>query len=189
MTVATAKPSEPRTRHWTREEFYKLAEDGWFQGQRVLLLEGEIIQMPPMKHPHALGVSKVMNAIRKIFAEDVWVRQDMPLNATEDSDPEPDIAVASEPMEKYRDHPESALLIVEVSDTTLALDRRKAAVYAQANVGEYWIVNIPERQLEIYRSPDPGQRKYREHRVVAQSDWIAPLARPDSSIRVSDLLP
>jgi Uma2 family endonuclease len=142
-----------------------------------------------MKHPHALAASKTVNQLRKIFGDSHWVREDKPLNATEDSDPEPDIAVASEPMEKYRDHPEMALLIVEVSDTTLALDRRKAAVYAQANVSEYWIVNIPERHLEIYRSPDPGQRKYREHRVVAQSDSIAPLARPGSSIRVSDLLP
>src|SRR3954466_10717031 len=150
MTVATLPTSEPRTRRWTREEFYKLAEEGWFQGQRVLLLEGEIIQMPAMKHAHAWGSSRARDTLIRIFGADHWVRDAMPLNASDDSDPEPDILVTELPMTAYKDHPKTGILVIEVSDTTLRLDRRKAAVYAEAGVAEYWILNLNDRQLEVY---------------------------------------
>lgn len=193
MTVATIPtsepPSEPRSKRWTLEEFYKLTEDGWFKGQRVLLLDGEIIQMPPMKHPHAWSVSKVYDSLRQIFGDRHWVRQDMPLNASDRSDPEPDVAVTEFPMKKYKDHPATAILVVEIAESSLPLDRKKVAVYAEAGVTEYWILNLKDRQLEVFRSPDAATRTYRETRIVAQNDSIAPLAAPNAAVKVSDLLP
>jgi Uma2 family endonuclease len=189
MTVATLPTSEPQTRRWTREEFYKLADEGWFQGQRVLLLEGEIIQMPAMKHPHTWSTSTTADKLKAVFGPQHWVREEKPFNAADDSDPEPDVLVTELPKDAYKDHPSTAVLIVEVSDTTLRLDRRKAAVYAEAGVPEYWILNLPERQLEVYRSPDKSGRSYEDHRVLSERESIAPLTRPNNLIVVKDLLP
>ncbi|MBC8108126.1 MAG: Uma2 family endonuclease [Anaerolineae bacterium] len=188
MTTTFPKLANPQTRRWTREEFYQLAEDGWFEGQRVLLLEGEIIQTPPMKHPHALAVAKVVDVMRKLFP-DSWIRQDMPLNATDDSDPEPDIAVLEKPMSAYRDHPETAVLIIEVSDTSVNLDRRKASVYAEANVQDYWILNIRDNQLEVFRQPDRSARKYTDQQIIPATGSIAPLVKPLAVIAVVEMLP
>jgi Uma2 family endonuclease len=186
MTVATLPTSEPQTRRWTREEFYKLSEEGWFQGQRVLLLEGEIIQTPAMKHPHAWSTSMAAQVCRRVFGEQHWVREQMPLNATEASDPEPDVLVSELPMASYKDHPVSAILVIEVSDTTLRLDRRKAAVYAEASVKEYWILNLNDRQLEVYRSPNPASRSYRDHRIIKENETVSPLTKPQAIISVKE---
>jgi Uma2 family endonuclease len=189
VTVSLAPTSEPITRRWTTKEFYQLAEDGWFEGQRVLLLEGEIIQLPPMNHPHAFAATLVRNFLLKAFGDDHWVREDKPLNATEDSDPEPDLAVSEHPMREYRDHPSSAILVVEVSDTTVPLDRRKAAIYAEAGVQEYWLLNLKDRQLEVYRLPDRQGRSYGQHQILSENDSIAPSAKPSASVVIKELLP
>lgn len=95
--------------------------------------------------------------------------------------------------EYVTEHPRTALLVVEVADTTLALDRdQKARIYARAGIPEYWIVNLPERCLEVYRDPvaDPGQpASYRATMKRGPSETIAPLAAPSASVPVADLLP
>ena len=112
----------------------------------------------------------------------------MPLNLGRDSDPEPDLAVVRGRIEDYSDHPTTALLIVEVSDTTLRLDRRKAGLYAAAGIAEYWIVNLNERQVEVHRSPQ-ADGEYAERRVISAGESLAPLGRSTLSIKVMDLLP
>ena len=89
----TARIAEPQARRWTREEFYRLAEDGWFNGQRVQLLNGRIIQMPPQGHAHAKALSFINTWLNRHFADRYWIRIQMPLSVAPDSDPEPDAAV------------------------------------------------------------------------------------------------
>ena len=94
-----------------------------------------------------------------------------------------------------RGNPTTALLIVEVSETTLAFDRRhKASLYAAAGIADYWIVNLVQRQLEVYRSPvsDAAQLfgfGYSSRTILDAGDAVAPLAAPKANVAVADLLP
>jgi Uma2 family endonuclease len=185
MTVRTA---EPQTKRWTRQEYYRLAEEGYFQGKRVQLLEGEIIEMAPQGHAHAKAVSITSRLLQEAFGPDCWVREEKPLNVGRRSDPEPDVAVVAGGPDDFSDHPTTAFLVVEISDTSLALDRRKVALYAAAGVEEYWIVDLTDRRLEVYRSPERAAREYAEKRVLSENESVAPLARPQAVIKVNELL-
>src|SRR5437763_345690 len=141
--------TEPRTFRWTREEFYRLADSGCFNNRRVELIEGEIIEMPVQKHPHVVSLTRTAKILDSLFGNKFWIRTQLPLNLGPLSDAEPDVAVVAGTVDDYTDHPTSALLLVEVSETTLAFDRgRKGSLYAAAGVQDYWIVNLVERQLE-----------------------------------------
>ena len=118
----------------------------------------------------------------------------MPLALDPDSEPKPDIAVVLGSPRDYRDaHPTSAELIVEVADSTLAYDReRKAKLYAQAGIQECWILNLLDRQLEIYRQPKSvpaSTPSYNNHEVKTSSETIIPCRGPQKSIVIADLLP
>jgi Uma2 family endonuclease len=183
MTVTTA---EPRTKRWTREEFYLLAEQGYFRGKRVQLIDAEIIEMAPQGHPHSKMISYLTHWAVAAFGSDHLVRIQMPLNANAYSDPEPDIAII--PWQKYSDHPETAQLIIEVSDSSLLLDRGKASTYATSKIEDYWIVNLPAGQLEVHRRPLLDQARYEEVTVYKPGQSIAPLARPDALLDIDEML-
>ena len=184
-------------RRWTRMEYLKMAEAGVFApGERVELIDGEIISMTPQKSPHAVAGGLVEDALRAAFGPGFHVRSQRPLSLGPDSEPEPDAAVVRGTLRDYVDaHPTMAVLIVEVSDTTLAFDReRKAGVYAKAGIREYWILNLIDRVLEVYRDPGPlreipSQIGYRSIRNFGPSETVNPLALPPAAVRVADLLP
>lgn len=187
----TLQVAEPQTKRWTREQFYRLSDEGWFSGQRVQLIEGRIIQMPPQGHAHVLAVVRTRKALERVFGQGFWIREEKPLNVGAQSDPEPDLAVAQGLPEEFTDHPATAVLVVEVSDSSLALDRKKADLYASAMVQQYWIVNLPERRLEVHRGPladassEFGHR-YAIHEVImpGQNVMIG-----QGAIALNDLLP
>jgi Uma2 family endonuclease len=184
-----------QTRLWTRQEYERLVAEGFFHPEeRLELVDGEIIRMTPQGSPHATASSLAADTLRTCFGPSHLVRVQMPLALGPDSEPEPDIAVVVGNARDYRDaHPQTAVLIVEVSDTTLTYDReRKARLYARATIPEYWIVNLLERRLEVYRdsiSTGAGGPAYRTRVILDPSKTIAPLAAPSSSIAVADLLP
>ena len=182
MTVATA---EPRTKRWTREEFYLLAEQGYFRGKRVQLIDGEIIEMAPQGHPHSNTITYLTHWAVAAFGADHLVRVQMPLNANAYSDPEPDIAVIAR--QKYSDHPASAVLIIEVSDSSLLLDRRKARLYAASGIEEYWIVNLAEGQVEVHQRPVVAEERYEQTTVFKRGQSVAPLTRPGTELKVTEL--
>lgn len=111
------------------------------------------------------------------------------------SEPEPDVAVAQGTMSDYQDHPATALLIVEVSDTRVTYDLgRKANLYAAAGIADDWTLNLGTRSLHVYRAPiaDPAAEfghKYSQLSVLDEADHISPLAAPGAIVRVADLLP
>lgn len=186
-----------RVRHWTREEYAKMAEAGIFApGERVELVEGEIIQMTPQRSPHAVAVSLVYEELRSAFGPGSYVRQQLPLALGEESEPEPDAGVVRGAPRDYVDaHPGTALLVVEVSEATLEFDRGpKARMYAKARIPEYWLLNLIERVLEVRRDPGPAcdgspEFSYRQFRRYAPQETVRPLAAPGREIRVGDLLP
>jgi Uma2 family endonuclease len=192
--VATAKP---RARLWTLDEYYRLADLGLFRNQHVEMIEGRIIQMPVQKNIHAISLGLSGDVLRVVFGPGHWVRLQMPLHLSRRSAPEPDLAAVIGTPRDYltTDHPRTALLVVEISDTTLSYDRnRKASLYARAGIADYWIVNLVDRQLEIRRNPipDPTARyrfRYADVTVLSPADQATPLAAPHARITVADLLP
>jgi len=177
------------------QEYDRMVAAGVFHPEeRLELLQGEIIPMTPQGSGHAAAVRLLEEALRKVFTAGFDVRTQMPLALEPDSEPEPDVAVVVGAPRDYRDeHPRSAILVAEVADSTLLYDReRKALIYARAGIQEYWLLNLVDRCLEIYRDPAPvgaAAPGYRSIRVARADETIAPLARPEVSISVSDLLP
>ncbi len=188
--------ADPRARFWTRDEFHRMADLGFFAGQRAELLEGEIMVFSPQKPAHFVAVDQVADLLRQHFAKGFHVRMQGPLDLGPHSEPEPDVAVVKGSRASYRTrHPKSAVLIVEVSDTTLLNDRnRKASLYARAGVADYWIVNLVNRQLEVYRDPQPDSTRpyghgYGATTILGPGRSVSPLAAPKVSLAVADLLP
>ena len=152
----------PRRHRITVEHFYRMAEAGLFAGdERVELIEGEIIDVPPMGHAHAGVLDHLAKLLMSSVGARAIVRQQLPLRLSEDSEPLPDIAVARPRDDGYiRGHPTGAetLLVVEVSSTTLRFDRNvKVPMYARYGVHEVWVVDVGGQQIHRYSSPRDGQ--------------------------------
>jgi Uma2 family endonuclease len=181
---------------WTREEYYRLAEDGYFAGKRVMLIDGEIIAMTPQNEPHSTGIIVTAVALHAAFGDEMTYRQQMPLNLGQSSDPEPDVAVeAGPPRSQPRRHPTTALLVVEIADSSLAYDTGdKASLYAAGGIADYWVVDLVHNRLIVFRDPKPDAAArfghgYSSIRYLDRADAVAPLAAPTSPVAVADLLP
>jgi Uma2 family endonuclease len=188
--------TEPRIHQWTRDEYYKMAEAGLFDGKHVELIQGQVIEISPMGSPHITAVTLVADVLRQVFMAGYFIRVQGPLDCGELSEPEPDVAVISGNVRDYTDaHPTTATLVVEVADTSLAYDRTtKASLYAKAGMADYWIVNLIERQLAVYRHPtvdaaQPYGFGYAEVTIRTATDSVAPLAMPQAHIAVAEVLP
>ena len=189
--------SSPQRRLWTRAEFERLADAGIFgPEERLELIEGEIVVTPPCTPPHAVGISLAWKALIDIRPDLLHTRIRMPLCLNDFSQPEPDIAVVAGSIRDYAQaHPTTAVLIVEISDTTLAYDRRtKTGLYARAGVAEYWIVNLVDRVLEVHRQPAPMTdmpigHGYRSVVQYTAEQTVSPLAAPAQAVAVAALLP
>ena len=175
--------------YWTREEYERRVEEGFFQpGERLELVDGVLYEMSPQKPYHTKGVSLANIQLLPLFSKDSYVRVQMPLALDPASEPEPDIAVVpGSPRSEGPSHPTSALLIVEVAESSLRHDRKKARVYARAGIPEYWLTNLVDWQLEVYRDPQDGE--YRSHTILRSGESISPLVRPELRIAVADLFP
>jgi Uma2 family endonuclease len=198
MTLIASQPSPaPQPHKFTREEYYQMGEMGIFRNQRVELIEGEIIDMAPQKDIHAVAIMLVQEAIRKGLP-DYLVRCQLPLTLNDKTEPELDISVVPGKPRDYLGlgrHPSTAILVVEVSDSTLRFDRtEKASLYARAGVADYWIINLVENCVEVMRDPEENASgmygyKYRTVATVRASEAISPLTKPEVRISVAELLP
>lgn len=172
--------------------YFDLVERGLIgQDDHVELLEGLVVASPPQNPLHASVTMSVEAALRRAIGDRASLRIQMPLLAGPRSVPEPDIAVVSGTARDYRDrHPDRALLVVEIADTSLPQDRlTKSRIYARAGVPEYWIVNLRERRLEIHVGPDPQRRLYTAVRTAGAADRVELSAFPGTSVAVADLVP
>jgi len=183
--------AEVETFHrWTREEYERMAAEGYFHPEaRVELIEGIVHDMAPKGSFHSTAVSLLQQALRKVFLSGFDVRGQLPLALGEDSEPEPDVAVVpGGPRDYTHGHPTTALLVVEVSDSSLLYDRRtKLPLYARHGIQECWVVNLRNKTLEVYREPSDGL--YRSRTALQAGDTVSPLARPEAVIPVADLMP
>jgi Uma2 family endonuclease len=161
-----------------------------------MLLDGRIYQMAIPGPPHNVGVGLADYVFKAIFATGYWVRIQMPLVLGQWTDPVPDIAVLTGSVRDYvATQPTTAELVVEVADTSLAIDTgEKAELYAAAGIADYWVVDLNNRVLIIHRDPrpDPGRQSgssYRTVRTLTPGQTVSPLAAPHATVGVGDLLP
>jgi Uma2 family endonuclease len=194
--MASALEREATTRRWRRIEYERLVDLGVFMGEHLELLDGVLVVREPQGSPHAAIATKVGLLLAAAFGGAWHTRLHFPLALGEHSEPEPDIAVvAGEPEDYLAAHPATAALVVEVADSSLRLDRRfKAALYAQAGLREYWIVNLVDHTLEVHRDPQPAADAadvwmYRSVEVLRPPTAVTPQAAPDARIPVAELLP
>jgi Uma2 family endonuclease len=167
-------------------EYERLAESGAFEGERVELLYGRIVRTPPMGNSHSYGITRFAELLIRRLGDRATVRIQMPFIAPHESMPEPDVAVV--PLGDYLDaHPTAAHLVVEVADSSLAIDRAKALLYANANVDEYWIVDVNGGAIEVYRAPsEQGFSRVTRHE---RGEELAVPGFADVVVRVADVLP
>jgi Uma2 family endonuclease len=184
------------TRRWRRAEYDRLVELGILVGERLELLDGLLAVREPQGSSHAAMVEQIGEALRSAFGVGWHVRLQAPLALDDDSEPEPDVAVvAGEHRDYVSGHPSTAALVVEVADSSLALDRRlKGGLYARAGLLEYWIANLVEGVLEVHREPrsEPDTAYgwvYRSVEILRPPASLTPLGVPGSLIPVADLLP
>jgi len=186
-----------RPYRWTRAEFHRIQDESIIDPDaRVELIDGIIFWRPYVKPPHATSVIKVARVLDRRFGEGYHVRPQVPFAIGEYSEPLPDLAVVQgEPDDYAAEHPQVAVLVVEISDSSLSRDRvRKAGLYASAGVPEYWVVDLVHRRLEVRRDPKPMGGEpfgygYAGIRLFEEDGAVAPLALPRKPIRVRDLLP
>jgi len=164
--------------------------------ERLELPDGEIITKMTQNEPHAVALRLTDRALSRILGDGFDVRNQAPLALGEAYRPGANLAVvAGGPRDYLASHPTTALLVVEISDTTLGFGRTfKAGQYARANIAESWIVNLRDRVLEVFRQPAPmaDQSLGHHYRSVTRhtdQEAVAPLAAPDTAVRVADLLP
>jgi Uma2 family endonuclease len=188
MTIA-----EPTLKLWNRADYYRMAEAGLLAHHRVELIEGQVMEMAPVGSVHATMVTVVADVLQRVAGQGYFVRVQQPFVVSDLSEPEPDIAlIAGHPRDYLDNHPTTAILLVEVADTSLTYDREvKALLYANAHVPEYWIINLHRAQVERYRNPEPdplepGKYRYTSHQVVTAQDEVDVLG---TVIAVKELLP
>jgi Uma2 family endonuclease len=184
------------TRRWRRVEYDRLVDLGMFEGEHLELLDGLLVVREPQKSPHAATVTQVAHVVGTAFGAGWHVRVQAPVALDDDSEPEPDVAVvAGVPRDYLAAHPSRPTLIVEVADSSLRLDRRlKSRLYARAGLPEYWIVNIVDHVLEVYREPqrEADTREgwaYRSVDLLRSPATVTPLGSPHARVAVADLLP
>ena len=180
--------------HWklSTSEYHRMIAAGILQeDDRLELVKGELIDMAPIGHRHS-GLS---NALIELLGFPTRGRATTsvqnPVWLDQHSEPQPDFALLRYQADRYQNRLPSAtevLLLVEIADASLRYDRKvKVPLYASHGIPEYWIVNLPERKIEVYREPDPETGRYREVREIS-AGTLAPAAFPDVAVSLADLL-
>ena len=187
--MAAPAPAEARI---TVERYFRLVDEGALRpDDRVELLEGVVVSMSPQNPPHAGIVSMLSELFWRHVGDRASVRVQLPLIMGALSVPEPDIAIVPGRAADYlAAHPTTALLVVEVADSSVAQDRlTKAAIYARGGVPEYVLVNLRDDCVELHRSPDRGAGAFRNVRVLHRGEHVQLTAFSDVEVTVDELLP
>jgi Uma2 family endonuclease len=179
-------------RRLTVQDYHWMAEVGIFSAdERVELLDGNLLSMVAKGTAHSSATTRTRRVIEAGLEGRVLVRVQDPVQLDDYSEPEPDIAVVALETLEYAEHhpqPSEIFLLIEVADTSLAFDLgTKALAYARAGVAEYWVLDVQFRKLYVLRSPMP--QGYQSEVVLAETMQIVPLAFPDFTLAISEMLP
>ena len=183
-------------RRGERGESEHLVRLGMFSNEPVELLAGQLVVAEPQGPYHASAITRVDYALRAVLPAGWIVRLQAPVSLDDESEPEPDLVVVRGRPGDYQDaHPVQPALAIEVAESSLDFDRaRKGSLYARAGLEDYWIVNLIDHVLEVYRDPErdasaPHGWRYRSVVRLTPPVQAVPLAFADHPLNVSDLLP
>ena len=191
--AAAAPPALARkARKFTVAEYFRMAEKGILDEQeRVELIDGEVLLMPPMGPEHFAGITAYIQVFRRLPIERFSLLVRAPLWLDEYTAPEPDLALLKFRADDYwmlRPGPADTLLVIEVAKSSLAYDREvKAHIYGRAGVPETWVLNLPEDCIERFTEPEP--QGYAHHAILRRGDKVSPVSLPDLELAVDELLP
>ncbi len=181
----------PYRHRFTVDEFYRMLDAGIFtEDDRVELIEGDIVTMTPIGARHAACVKRLNALLNRVLGERAIIGVQDPLRLDEKNEVLPDITVLRFRPDFYAEAhpgPGDVLLVVEVAKTSLAYDREvKVALYARYGVPEYWLVNLQDNVVEVYRRP--FAQGYKETLVFAKGDTLTPALLPDVHIAVQEIV-
>lgn len=179
-------------RKWTVKEYHKLGEMGFFHPEeRVELISGNIITISAKGTAHTSGTRRTANLLRDLLGNQAAVYTQDPIALDDNSEPEPDIAVVIIDPFDYATHhpiPSEVYLIIEVADSSLAYDREvKAPAYARSRIADYWVLNVCDRQLHVFR--EPTEDGYQSEVILEETASISPLQFPAFNIAIGEMLP
>lgn len=173
---------------WTVDRYHAAIDAGVFDNQPVELLKGDIVVMTPEREPHACYSSDGAEYLRRILGERASVRETKPVTLPDHSEPVPDVAIVHPPLRRYLDHhpyPEDIFWLVEYSDTTLAKDLgEKKQVYAEAGIQEYWVCDLKNAQLRVFRDLMNGVY---QTELTLREGTVSPLSFQDVGVEVRRL--
>lgn len=190
--VPEAPAPAPETRKFTVAEYYRMGEVGILgPDERVELIDGEIIVMPPIGPSHAWSVDLDIPLFSRYARDRFSIRIQNPIRLNDGSEPQPDVSILRRRPEGYAAaHPTPAdvLLVIEVADSSLEFDRGvKAHIYGRAGIPETWVKNLPEDCIE--RFTEPGPEGYAQHTVHRRGETLTPVSLRDMELAVDELLP
>jgi Uma2 family endonuclease len=167
---------------FTAKDFHRMVEAGILrEDDRVELLHGEIVDMPPIGPGHASGVNRLLNGFLPLQLEGkVIISVQNPFHLGEHSEPQPDLALLKSRPDFYaQGHPtpQEVLLVVEVMESSGGYDREvKVPLYARFGIPETWLLDVERELIEVYREPSP--EGYRQVHTRRRGEHIAPAAFP-----------
>jgi Uma2 family endonuclease len=183
-------------RRWKRVEYDRLVELGAFDREPLELIGGQLIVAEPQNAYHAGRIRAVDYVLRAALPPGWVVSVQSPVSLDDESEPEPDLVVArGGPGDYLHEHPSEPVLVVEVAESSLRFDRRdKGSLYARAGIQDYWIVNLVDRVLEVYREPVPDPSapygwRYRSVVRLTPADVVVLASVSAVRLAVVDLLP
>jgi Uma2 family endonuclease len=186
------RPAEPAPTRLDAEQYFALVDRGELRpDDRVELLEGVVVSMAAQGSPHANAIARINGLLVPLVGGRGVVRVQCSFRAGRYNVPEPDFAVVPGPLERWEhEHPSEALLVIEVSDSSLPTDRlSKAAIYAAAGVPQYLIVNLPGDRIETFAGPEPTRARWGETTPALRGQRIPLVALPGLSLVVDEMLP
>jgi Uma2 family endonuclease len=171
-----------------RKEYHQLAELGAFEDEKIELLYGVLVPMSPVGGRHCWTIERLTELFVPKLVGRARVRIQMPVAASDESEPQPDLVVAPLGDAPFgADHPAHPLLVVEASESSLAKDRGlKARLYAECGVPEYWVVNLVERVIEV--STEPVSGRYQRTTVYRAGETLRPGAFPEIEVPVAEVV-
>jgi len=181
----------PTLHRFSAGEYHRLAETGILSREaRVELIDGAIHDMSPIGPLHS-GIVNRLNRFFQLQAKKRWiVSSQNPVGLDNYSEPQPDLLLLKPAPDDYVSHhptPDDVFLLIEVADSSLDFDRgKKLQVYARAGIAEFWIVNLPDSAIEIYR--EPHFTGYEKKTVVRAGEPAIPSAFPNVAVDVAELL-
>jgi Uma2 family endonuclease len=183
----------PPHKRWTRTECETLARVGLIESERYELIQGELIDTMGKNQPHIIWLAIFHEWCRRFFVGRVLTEAVLDVSPEDEptNEPQPDLLVLHSPFTSFlarRPAPADVALLVEIADSTFSFDTTvRAGLYARAGIADYWVVDVQSRQIIVFREPRDGE--YRAIAFYKASDRLSPLAAPDASLSINEILP